>query len=158
MWIMLNDAFLSAVHKDCAKDEILVRARVKGDIEKVFNDETLFKANPDLKPVVVTRYTKSDYLYRAVVKRDHMKAVMSAEIDRVVYTNFKASTRDAKLHSAYNAVWSIMARLQELPPYSGDRAGKSGSLFGDYFDDDVFAANPKKAAAAVDKKAKKAKK
>lgn len=177
MWIMLNDSFFSAVHKDCAKDEILVRARIKGDIEKVFNDETLLKANPTLKPVVVTRYTKSDYLYRAVVKRDHYKAVMCAETDRVVYSNFKASTRDAKLHGAYNQVWHVMSKLQELPPYSNGRQWDipnsavkthaikkaSGDMFSSMFDDygdddDVFSANPKLAAMAVDKKAKKAKK
>lgn len=149
MWIFLNDAFLSIVHKDCQSDEVLVRARIKGDLEKVFNDQNLFKANPGLKPVEVTRYTKSDYLYRAVVKRDHMRAVMSAELDRVVYSNFKASTRDSKLHAAYNGVWSIMARLQEVPPYSGNR-GTSAGLF-DYFDDQVVtptAPKAKKKAAA----------
>jgi hypothetical protein len=143
MWIFLNDAFLSIVHKDCAKDEVLVRARIKGDLEKVFNDETLFKANPGLKPVTVTRYTKSDYLYRAVVKRDHMRAVMAAELDRVVYNNFKASTRDNKLHNAYNAVWGVMAKLQEVPPYSGNNSFGAG-LF-DYGDDLLPA--PKKPVA-----------
>ncbi len=144
MWIFLNDAFLSIVHKDCAKDEVLVRARIKGDLEKVFNDENLFKANPGLKPVEVTRYTKSDYLYRAVVKRNHMRAVMAAELDRVVYSNFKASTRDNKLHNAYNAVWGIMAKLQEVPPYSGNRtAGGLGSLFYDFGDEDEVASLPK---------------
>lgn len=160
MWIMLNDAFFSLVSKDCAKDEVLVRARIKGDLEKVFNNSDLIAAG--FKTVTVTRYTKSDYLYRAVVKRDHMKAVMAAELDRVVYSNFKASTRDNKLHDAYNGVWSIMSRLQELPPYSGNRPTpnlKSAPLslqdYGDY--DDLFSADPKKAAGAADKKSKKAK-
>lgn len=50
MWLCLNSAFLSIVFKDCAEDELLVRARRKGDIEKVF---------PDAK---VIRSTDSDYL------------------------------------------------------------------------------------------------
>lgn len=156
MWLCLNDAFLSAVHKDCAQDEILVRARRKGDIERIFNDENLFRANPSLKPVTVTRYTKSDYLYRAVIKRDHMKAAMVAEIDRVVYTNFKASTRENDLHNAYNRVWSIMVRLQELPPYSGNRPKGSGSLFDFHNDDfgaslDAIAPKRKKSAKKLTK-------
>ena len=38
MWIMLSDSFLSIVHKDCAQDELLVRARRPSDIESVFPD------------------------------------------------------------------------------------------------------------------------
>lgn len=152
MWIMLNDAFFSIVSKDCKPDEVLVRARIKGDIEKVFNAED-FLAATGLKSVEVTRYTKSDYLYRAVVPRAHIKAVMSAEVDRVVYSNFKASTRDSKLHSAYNAVWSIMAKLQELPPYSGFNRLK-GAQPSFFAFDDYFSPDAHKAAAAIDKKAK----
>ena len=36
MWLCLNNAFLSIVDKDCAPDELLVRARRDGDIERVF--------------------------------------------------------------------------------------------------------------------------
>jgi hypothetical protein len=158
MWIMLNDAFFSLVSKDCAKDEVLVRARIKGDLEKVFNDAKLIETS-GLKPVVVTRYTKSDYLYRAVVKRRHMLLVMAAELNRVVYSNFKASVRDNKLHDAYNGVWSIMSRLQELPPYSGGRQWSKSTkgTLDDFGFDDLFSADPKKAAGAADQKAKKAK-
>lgn len=149
MWIFLNDAFLSIVHKDCQPHEVLVRARIKGDLEKVFNDEKLLESN-GLKPVEVIRYTKSDYLYRAVVSRRHMMLVMVAELDRVVYSNFKASTRDNKLHTAYNGVWGIMARLQEVPPYSGNRTPSTG-LF-DYYDDAATPApKPAKAPAKLKK-------
>lgn len=117
MWICLNDAFFSIVSKDCKPSELLVRARRGGDLEKVFNDEVLLEAHK-LKPVTVTRYTKSDYLYRAVVPRDHIKLVFAAELERVVYSNFKASTRDSDLHRCYNRMWQAHADMQELPPYS----------------------------------------
>ena len=107
MWLCLNDLFLSFVSKDCAEDELMVRARRPGDIEKLF---------PDAK---VTRYTKSDYLFRAPVKKDAVKAALVAEVDRIVYSNFKASVRDNDLHNAYNRVWSVMAELQPTKPYSG---------------------------------------
>ena len=32
MWICLNNAFLSVVSKDCRPDELLVRARRKGEL------------------------------------------------------------------------------------------------------------------------------
>lgn len=109
MWIMLNDCFISVVQKDCARDEVMVRARRKGDIEKLF---------PKAK---VTRYTKSDYLYRAPVKREELKTAMAGEVDRVTYDNFKSSVTDVPLHNAYLRVWNAMAALQEVRPYSGGR-------------------------------------
>lgn len=107
MWICGNDFFLSLVSKDCADDELMVRARRPGDIEKLF---------PDAK---VTKYTKSDYLFRAAVKKDAVKVALVAEVDRIVYNNFKNSVRDHALHDAYSSVWSTMAALQPLKPYSG---------------------------------------
>lgn len=108
MWLMLNDAFLSFVSKDCAEDELMVRARRKGDIERIFPG------------AAVTRYTKSDYLYRAPVKKLWVKSALVGEVDRIVYNNFKNSVRDNALHSAYNRVWGVMAGLQEVRPYSGN--------------------------------------
>src|ERR1700743_3117202 len=107
MWLMLNDAFLSFVSKDCKPSELLVRARRPGDIEKIF---------PKAK---VTEYDRSDYQFRAVVPIVDVKAAMAEEVDRVVYNNFKNSVRDHDLHHAYNQVWGTMAKLQPKPPYSG---------------------------------------
>ena len=107
MWICLNDAFVSIVKKDCAKDELLVRARRKGDIEKIF---------PGVK---VTRYTKSDYLYRAKVKALTVSQAVIREISRIDYGNFKSSVTDKPLHDAYLKVWTAMAALQKPGPYSG---------------------------------------
>jgi hypothetical protein len=107
MWICLYDCFLSIVNKDCGPDELLVRARRNGDIEKIFPN-----AN-------VTKYTKSDYLYRAVVPRADVLNAMAVEIEDIDYGNFKDSVKDPSLHRAYLDIWSIMSRLQPLPPYSG---------------------------------------
>lgn len=107
MWIFLNDAFLSIVYKDCARDELMVRARRRGDIEKVFPKAT------------VTRYTKSDYLYRAAVKKTVVEEAMVSEVQRITYSNFKNSVDDRPLHDAYLRVWTEMAKLQEVRPYSG---------------------------------------
>jgi hypothetical protein len=107
MWLMLNDAFLSIVSKDCARDELLVRARRRGDIEKIF---------PAAK---VTRDTRSDYLFRAVIKRKYVDGVMLGELARVTYPNFKDSVQEIALHDAYMRVWVEMAKLQRTRPYAG---------------------------------------
>ena len=137
MWLFGNDFYLSIVQKDCARDEVMVRGRRKGDIEKIFPN------------AVVTSYTKSDYLYRAAVKRDEVKAAMCGEIDRITYDNFKSSVADKPLHDAYLRVWTEMAKLQEVRPYSG---GIDAFDFGDHLD---LPAPKKKPDAQVKKNLKK---
>lgn len=117
MWIMLNDCFFSIVAKDCGRDELMVRARRPGDIEKLF---------PKAK---VTEYTASDYHYRAAVKRTDLAAALAAEVDGITYSNFKDSVRDRPLHDAYLSVWHAMARLQPKKPYAGASWIRGRSLF-----------------------------
>lgn len=154
MWICLNDAFFSAVKKDCKPDEVMIRARREGDLEKVFNDEVLLSTH-GFDPIKPTRYTKSDYLFRAPVKKEHLKAALAAEVERIVYDNFKASTRDHDLHRCYNRMWHAHADMQVLPPYSNGRpraAQPATSGDGFFFDDEIFVPAPKKAKKASPKK------
>ena len=106
MWISTNVAFLSVVHKGCAPDELLVRARVAGHIEAVF---------PQAK---VTESFGTDYRYRAVLKRDEVAAAMVSAVMGLEYSNFKDSVRNNRLHDAYSCVWHEMGRLQPGGPYS----------------------------------------
>lgn len=102
MWIMLNDAFFSVVHKDCEPNEVLVRARRPGDIKRVFGVEA-------------TVVGVADYRYRATIKRSTLKAVMAIQIDTIDYPNFKNSVQDDALHDAYLRVWHDMQQLQPRP-------------------------------------------
>lgn len=102
MWIMLSDCFFSIVHKDCAPDELLVRARRPGDIEKLF---------PKAK---VERDDLADYLFRARVGRDQIALAIAREIGRINYANFKNSVKDDKLHDAYSLCWVAMAGVQPI--------------------------------------------
>lgn len=107
MWICLYDAFLSIVHKDCKPDELLVRARRPGDIEKIFPNAT------------VTEYDRSDYQFRAVVSRADVIDALATEVTDIEYPNFKDQVSDRPLHDAYLNVWTTMSRLQPKAPYSG---------------------------------------
>ncbi len=100
-------SFFSIVNKDCARDELMVRARRPGDIEKLF---------PDAK---VTEFTASDYHYRAAVKIEKIGTALVAELGRVTYSNFKDSVTDRPLHDAYLRVWTAMASIQPKRPYAG---------------------------------------
>lgn len=107
MWICGYDFFLSIVSKDCAPDELLVRARRPGDIEKIF---------PEAR---ITEYDCADYLYRAVLPKIRVIAAIATEIEDIDYGNFKNTVKDNKLHNAYLRIWSEMAMLQPKAPYSG---------------------------------------
>lgn len=104
MWLMLNDCFFSIVQKDCGRDEVLVRARRKGDIEKVW---------PKAK---VIRGELNDYLYRARIAKEEVKRALALEVDRVTYSNFKDSVADPVLHRAYSRVWGDMLAVEEKRP------------------------------------------
>lgn len=107
MWVMFSDCFLSIVSKDCGPDELLVRARREGDIERVF---------PEAE---VRRDTKADYLFRAAIPRQAVALAIAQRVDDIDYPNFKDSVTDGDLHRAYMAVWFAMVELQVFPPYSG---------------------------------------
>jgi hypothetical protein len=132
MWIMLSDAFVSIVQKDCERDELMVRARRPGDLEKLF---------PELVGKV-QEFTSSDYHYRAAVKRERVESIIAAEVRRVVYPNFKDSVRDDDLHHAYMDVWTAMAKVQPKRPYAGR---KPSTFFSDI--DFETAKQPAKAPA-----------
>lgn len=118
MWVCFSDCYLSIVAKDCAPDELLVRARRDGDIERVF---------PGAR---VSVSLNTDYRCRARIKRADVAAALAARVAAIDYGNFKDSTRDDALHSAYMGVWSSLGRLQPGGPYSdGLRRGRrTGSL------------------------------
>jgi hypothetical protein len=110
-WIMLSDCFLSIVFKDCAADELLVRARRRNDIGRVF---------PDAK---VTKDTKADYLYRAVIPKAAVMAAIGAQIEAIDYPNFKETVKNDLLHRCYLNVWWILSELQPPNPFKSHRGG-----------------------------------
>ncbi|HDR9165235.1 TPA: hypothetical protein QDB28_005685 [Burkholderia vietnamiensis] len=110
MWLTLSDAFLSIVSIPGDAEHLKVRARRKGDIERVFKDCS----------IKVERTPGRDYLYRAVIPRALVGLVVSEHVMSINYDNFKNSVRDGRLHTACNRVWHVMADLQEIPPYARD--------------------------------------
>ncbi len=100
MWVCLSDAFLSIVaHRD-RPDDLLVRARVAGDIERVF---------PGFP---VARTPKADYLFRAIVPRAVVGKALTDAAAGIGYDNFKNSVSDHARHTAYLDVWRALRRLQ----------------------------------------------
>lgn len=109
MWIMTNQAFLSIVDPDAPYgggmgpqgDKLLVRARIEGDIERVFPG------------AAVKRTPERDYLFRAMIPREQVAAVIAKEVGDIGYSNFKGSVQENDRHDAYASVWGVMFRLQK---------------------------------------------
>lgn len=126
MWVFLNDAFFSIVDEKAKqakfgvkpakrkindRDILVVRARRKGDIERVFSQHMKLYD----RKLEVTESAVTDYQFRARIPRGVVKEVMVAEVQRITYGNFKDSVAEDDLHHAYSSVWGVMYRLQEPP-------------------------------------------
>jgi len=101
MWIFTNKGFVSIVEKDCNPGELLVRARRKQDILKIF---------PDAK---VSSTPKADYAFRARISRQKIEKVIADQINGIDYDNFKNSISDNHLHSVCSRVWNAAYSLDE---------------------------------------------
>lgn len=100
MWAFLNDAFLSIV-ADRNSERLLVRARLKGDIERTFPGST------------VVEDAGTDYRFRTWLDRKTVADVLRHKVEEIDYPNFKGSVQDHVRHRAYMNVWDVMHTAQE---------------------------------------------
>lgn len=105
MWIFLNNAMLSIVAPApdsvaATNDKLLVRGRLKGDIERIF------------PKAMVTETPGRDYRFRALLPRKDVAAAMVGEVERITYGNFKDSVGEKDRHDAYFGAWKAMHALQ----------------------------------------------
>jgi hypothetical protein len=106
MWIFISDAFVSIVAPRPGRGVdpqkfLIVRARVRGDIEKLFPRARII-ANQG-----------TDYRFRAIVPRAEVAAALAERASAIAYTNFKDTVTTQARHEAYFRVWSVMAELQQ---------------------------------------------
>lgn len=102
MWIHMNDAFLSVVAHRTDERMLLVRARVAGDIERVFPG------------VAVGETPDADYRFRTLLPREVVAGAVAAAVGCIDYDNFKNSVADDDRHAAYSDCWYAMRRLQSI--------------------------------------------
>ena len=102
MWVFLNNSFLSIVENRNNKEELLVRSRVRGDIDKIFPDSNIFEME------------NSDYKYRSYIKKIEVSEKIREIVTNINYDNFKNSISkdEYKRHDAYLQVWGNLRNLQ----------------------------------------------
>ncbi|ERM80782.1 hypothetical protein P872_20990 [Rhodonellum psychrophilum GCM71 = DSM 17998] len=100
MWIASTFGFISIVQHWDQTDTFLVRARLKKDLQLLFDDKRILEI------------PSADYRYRVLVKKQEMADVLVKMIKDIDYPNFKneiaslPEQRD-KL-SAYHEIWGLM--------------------------------------------------
>ena len=110
MWIFTNNAFVSAVRHRSKPGSLMVRARLRGDLER------FFEPSADVLGVEETRH--ADYRFRCTVSDAVFDAALMKSAASINYPNFKSSIgpNDQHRHDAYMDVWSAMHRAQGSAP------------------------------------------
>jgi hypothetical protein len=101
MWIQFNNAFLSIVENREKTIELLVRARVKGDIERVFPEADVFEDN------------NADYKYRASISKAKVAERMVLKVTEINYDNFKNSVKEIDRKKIYSNIWAELRKIQK---------------------------------------------
>lgn len=104
MWVYLNNAFLSIVEDKDDPQFLMVRARLRGDLQRAFTHTGLKVSETPL----------ADYRFRARIERSRVTDVMAAAVRNIDYVNFKNSVPDKSRHDLYLRVWGEMSHAQEM--------------------------------------------
>jgi hypothetical protein len=100
MWMFTQSGFFSIVaHRD-DPDILIVKARVKGDIEAYWPQAKVFET------------PEADYLYRAYMSKDVVAERVGKIVANVDYDSYKGHITDKRRGSWYLAVWNAMAHMQ----------------------------------------------
>jgi hypothetical protein len=78
MWIFCKEGFLSIVQHDRQPRLLVVRGRVKGDIERLMS----------VRQVVEDTTGEHDYRYRAFLDRDRVADRIAEQVCAIRYANF----------------------------------------------------------------------
>lgn len=106
MWLFCKHGFFSAIEHFDHKDVIHVRARFKGDLERLC---AAFQIEPK-----VSRTPENDYPYRMDFTREQWTKIVATVANEIDYHNFKKSVHDgSKRDRAYMDVWAALRCVQD---------------------------------------------
>ena len=109
MWIFTDFGFFSAVNNRRNPNQIVLRARVRDDLERLIE-----KYVPERPEIIANAGT--DYKYRIYLDKSVWANILLNATMDIDYTNFKRSVHDkmgdARADSCFN-VWNAMYALQE---------------------------------------------
>lgn len=118
MWLFTVDGFFSAVQDRDDPERIIVRGRVREDLERLVErlSPTAGLADPE---IVAT--PMADYAFRVFVDRSVWAGYVSAAAWKIDYPNFKArAAHGPGRFDAYHAVWATLSRWQRALVLDGE--------------------------------------
>jgi hypothetical protein len=110
MWILTTFGFFSVVENRRDPSTLMVRGRVRADIEKFVRRAKV--------EVSILETPTADYRYRAILNRKVVAKVIARALRRLDYPNFKNRVEERQgvaRHDVYADVWLNLRRLNELP-------------------------------------------
>ena len=125
MWIYSTKGFYSIVENRDNPNQVIIRARLKKDID---NLKRIFDSLK-LRTTKITVSSRTDYRYRFITDRMDWMTVMIRLMLSIDYDNFKNAvfkSESGKIrerrHEAYLKIWGIMCNLQEFDRCEKDSA------------------------------------
>jgi hypothetical protein len=110
MWLVTDRGFYSVVDKGDREGFFCIRARVRQDLENLFELDSLANYVDE-----VIETDNSDYRFRVYVRREDWIAAVADLAGRIDYSNFKsevARVQGKDRADTYMDVWSALNRLQ----------------------------------------------
>ena len=109
MWITSKHGFYSVVQIRTDKNLLMVRARVRGDLEKLLEISGQVERNC---PEIIST-PENDYPFRIIVARDLWENTLAPSLYKDIdYPNFKNTITDGERHRIYSAAWAVYRQLQ----------------------------------------------
>jgi len=108
MWMFTRIGFFSAVIDPKNPDTLMVRARVRKDLERL---RELLPSNPK-----VLEWEHRDYPYRVIVPKTEFAEAVFELTDGIDYPNFKDHVKKVdgpSRSSLYSKVWGVMFRAEQ---------------------------------------------
>lgn len=132
MWLFSESGFVSIVQDRLHLGQLLVRARVRQDLEHF-----LVTVQESAGVQCTVKETQdADYRYRASVEQSAVAKAVAKMVEDIDYPNFKAAVHgDMKRDAAYLRVWSAMHDLQEFQTES--KQGNQLLVISPYIDDEI---------------------
>ena len=117
MWIFCKLGFFSAVQHREKHDVLLVRARIKGDLERLLKeikDNGLGGQDGCFGKIQET--PNADYRFRVEIRKQAFAEFLFVAAKEIDYDNFKNAAHDGTVRDeAYMDVWRAMWSAQNFP-------------------------------------------
>lgn len=96
MWIFLRDSFLSIVQHEDEPKLLQVRARIRGDIERVFPE------------AYVAEDHRSDYRFTTAISRERVAHVIANKLTHIDYTVLNDAIQEDDRVLAYDRAYAAL--------------------------------------------------